>query len=313
MKKISVLASIAGLALLVGACGQALAPTLAYNRGAVEPSFGGAADQGIAPMEAPSVSGEVGAPNSAYSPGSAPADRIVIQTGSLTIVVADPAARVTQIRAMAEGMGGYVVSSYVYKTAYGTQGLTADQATITVRVPADRLDEALAKIKEGASEVRSENVSGEDVTQQYTDLQSRLRNLEAAEAQLQEIMKGATKTEDVLAVYNQLVQVRGEIESVKGQIQYYSESAALSAVTVELIPDEAAQPIETGAWDPNGVVKNAIEALIRALQWLASAAIWIVLYILPVALLAIGLPVLILVLIIRAIRRRRVSKPKIDA
>ena len=114
---------------------------------------------------------------------------------------------------MAEAMGGFVVSSYVYKTAYGNEGLTADQATITVRVPADKLDEALADQGRGRREVRSENISGEDVTQQYTDLQSRLRNLDAAEAQLLDIMKGATKTEDVLAVYNQLVQVRGEIEA----------------------------------------------------------------------------------------------------
>ena len=313
MKKTSTLAAAVLLGVLVSACGQALAPSLNYERGAVAPGLGGVSDQSLPPMEAPAVGAEIGGGNSAYSPGAPAAERIVIQTGSLTLVVSEPAARVTAIRAMAEAMGGYVVSSYVYKTAYGSEGLTADQATITVRVPADRLDEALVQIKEGAAEVRSENISGEDVTQQYTDLQSRLRNLEAAEAQLLDIMEGATKTEDVLAIYNQLVQVRGEIESVKGQIQYYSESAAFSALTVELIPDEAAQPIQTGSWDPNGVVKNAVEALIRALQWLASAAIWLAIYVLPVLLLAVGLPVLILVLIIRGLRRRRMSRPKTDA
>jgi hypothetical protein len=309
MKKQLALTVLAAIGLISAACGSpALAPALEY-RSAGDAAVGGAP----MPAEAPSAPGLVEPVKSEYSSGAPAAERIVIQTGSLTIVVADPAGRVAEIRQMAETMGGFVVSSYIYKTAYGTQGLTADQATITVRVPAERLDEALAQIKQGASEVRSENISGEDVTQQYTDLQSRLRNLEAAEAQLLDIMQGATKTEDVLAVYNQLVQVRGEIESVKGQIQYYSESAALSAITVEIIPDEAAQPIETGSWDPNGTVKNAIEALIRALQWLADAAIWIAIYVLPVLLLAVGLPLLVIVLIVRAFRRRRTAKPKTDA
>ena len=127
----------------------------------------------------------------------------------LTLVVTDPTASVQSITRMAEDMGGFVVSSYLYETALGVGGLTATQGTITVRVPADRLDEALQAIKADVIEVRSENISGEDVTQQYVDLQSRLRNLEAAEEQLQEIMGSATTTEDVMMVFNQLVQVRG--------------------------------------------------------------------------------------------------------
>jgi hypothetical protein len=82
---------------------------------------------------------------------------------------------------------------------------------------------------------------------------------------------------------------------------------------VELIPDEAAQPIETGSWDPKGTVKNAVESLLRALQGLADLAIWIVIYLLPVALLAVGLPLLIIVLIVRGVRRRRMARPKNDA
>ena len=308
MKKSPTLVALILFGLLAAACGAA-APALDYARGAIEPGIGGAPQSVESfPAEAPAD-----AVKSEFSAGSPPTDRVVIQTGSLTLVVIDPAARVVEIRQMAEAMGGFVVSSYVFKTGYGVEGLTADQASVTVRVPAARLDEALDQIKQGAVEVRSENISGEDVTQQYTDLQSRLRNLEAAEAQLLDIMEGAFKTEDVLAVYTQLVQVRGEIETVKGQIQYFSESAAFSALSVELIPDEAAQPIETGSWDPKGTVKNAVESLLRALQGLADLAIWIVIYLLPVALLAVGLPLLIIVLIVRGVRRRRMGRPKTDA
>ena len=308
MKKSPTLVALVLFGLLAAACAAA-APALDYARGAVEPGIGGAPQsvEGF-PAEAPAD-----AVKSEFSAGSPPADRIVIQTGSLTLVVTDPAARVIEIRQMAEAMGGFVVSSNVYKTGYGIEGLTTDQASITVRVPAARLDDALEQIKHGAVEVRSENTSGEDVTQQYTDLQSRLRNLEAAEARLLSIMQEATKIPDILAVSNELDRVQGEIEVIKGQIQYYSESAAFSALSVELIPDEAAQPIETGSWDPKGTVKNAVESLLRALQGLADLAIWIVIYLLPVALLAVGLPLLIIVLIVRGLRRRRMARPKNDA
>ena len=298
------------LGILASACGQAAAPLLEYRSSEPGIGGGGAPVEGFVGAEAPAA---VDAARSDYSANLPATERIVIQTASLTLVVADPASRVSEMRRMAEDMGGFVVSSYVYKTAYGIEGLTADQATVTVRVPAERLQDALEQIKAGAVEVRAENVSGEDVTQQYTDLQSRLRNLEAAEAQLLDIMEGAIKTEDVLAVYNQLVQVRGEIESVRGQIQYYSESAAFSAVSAELIPDEAAQPIETGIWNPQGTVKVAVEALLRALQNIADAAIWIALYVLPVALLVFGLPLLVIVLIVRAVRRGRAKRPKPEA
>jgi hypothetical protein len=92
-----------------------------------------------------------------------------------------------------------------------------------------------------------------------------------------------------------------EIEMVRGQMQYYEESAALSSITAELIPDVAAQPIEIGGWQPQGTVKAAVEALIQALEWLADAAIWLAICVLPVALL-VGLPVF---LIVRSARRRR--------
>jgi hypothetical protein len=198
-------------------------------------------------------------------------------------------------------MGGFVVSSYLYQTAYGSGDLTTTQGTLTIRVPAERLDEVLEAIKSTAIEVRSENISGEDITQQYVDLQSRLRNLEAAEEQLQEIMGSATRTEDVMMVYNQLVQVRGEIETVKGQMQYFEQAARLSAVTLELIPDAAAQPLQIAGWRPEGTAKAAVEALVRTLQFLADAGIWAVICVAPVGLL-LGLPAYF---IVRSIRRRR--------
>lgn len=197
------------------------------------------------------------------------------------------------ITQMAEGMGGFVVTVNTYKTAYGPQSVTATRASMTIRVPGERLNEALRQIKSMAVEVQSENVSGQDVTAEYTDLQSRLKNLEAAERQLQSIMEEATKTEDVLAVYNQLVSTREQIEVIKGQMKYYEEAAAMSAVTLDIIPNVVTQPIEIGGWHPEGTAKESIETLIRIVQGLTDFLIRFTIVCGPF-LIAIGVPAFVI-------------------
>lgn len=233
------------------------------------------------------------------------AERMVIQNASLSIVVNDPVKIVADIGLMAEEMGGYVVSSNMYKTTYGDPETKVDQGSITIRVPSERLNEALEAIKDDALEVRNESVSGQDVTEEYTDLQSRLRNLEAAEEQLREIMASATKTEDVLRVFQDLRQVREEIEVLQGRVRYLEESARLSAIAVDVIPDVATQPLQIGRWQPQGTAKRAVESLIRALQLLVDAGIWVGICVLPVAII-LGAPAYFVVRAI--IRRRRKAK-----
>ncbi len=232
--------------------------------------------------------------------------RMVIKNAALSIVVVEPAKAMDEIISMAEEMGGFVVSSNMWQTTL-SNGVTVDQANINIRVPAERLDEALSRIKDGAGEVRSEQISGEDVTSQYTDLQSRLRNLEAAETQLAQIMDDATDTEDVLQVYNNLVSVREQIEVIKGQMQYYEQAAALSSISIDIIADEADQPIQIGGWQPVGVAKDAIEALINALQGLVNIVIWLVIFVLPLV-LVIGFPVSFLWRRFRRWRQKRKEK-----
>jgi hypothetical protein len=130
--------------------------------------------------------------------------------------------------------------------------------------------------------------------------------LQAAELQLRQIMSQTTRTEDVLNVYNQLVQKRGEIEQVKGRMQYLSQSAAMATVTVTLTPDQLAQPVQVAGWRPEGVVKSALEALISGLQTVATIVIWLVIVVLPIGLIVI-LPI---VVIARLLRRRNKNKPQ---
>ncbi len=233
-------------------------------------------------------------------------ERLVISNAFLSMVVPEPSTSVNEIAALARELGGFVVSSNVFQTTFTELAVTADQASITIRVPSERMDEALETIKEGATEVRNENVTSDDVTQEFTDLESRLRNLRAAEEQLLDIMNNAEKTEDVLSVFNQLTQIRAEIEVIQGRIQYLSESARLSAISVDLIPDVAAQPLEIGGWRPEGTVKEAFTALIQALRFLGNAGIWTLICVVPFGLIA-GVPTYF---IGKAVRRRRQASRK---
>jgi hypothetical protein len=232
--------------------------------------------------------------------------RIVLMNADLSIVVVDPGSAMKTITKMANDMGGFVVNSQLTKVQT-SNGIEVPQATITVRVPAEQLttamDQIKALVKDSQTDILSENVTGQDVTKEYTDLKSQLLNLQQAETQLQKIMDSATKTQDVLDVYNQLVQVRQQIDVLQGQIQYYDQASRLSAISVTIQAQEAVAPLTVGGWQPVGTARNALQALVNSLKFLANAGIWIIIYILPM-LVAIALPIWLLVIIIRAIVRR---------
>ncbi|MBI4927714.1 MAG: DUF4349 domain-containing protein, partial [Anaerolineae bacterium] len=104
-------------------------------------------------------------------------DRLVIKNANLSMAVIDPASAMNSVAQLATDMGGFVVSSNLYKTT-DSNGVETPQANISIRVPAEKLDEAMTKIKTLApdpkNDILSENVSGQDVTKEYTDLNSRL-------------------------------------------------------------------------------------------------------------------------------------------
>ncbi len=237
-------------------------------------------------------------------------ERMIIKNADLSIVVEEPLQKMDAIAEMAAEMGGFVVNSNVWQTTLNN-GSKVPHAAINIRVPAERFDEALDAIKAGVGEIASENVSGQDVTSEYTDLRSRLTNLEAAEAQLQEIMDQATKTEDVLQVYNNLISVREQIEVIKGQMQYYEQAAALSMISVDITGDAEAQPIQIGGWKPGGVAKDAIETLVDTLQWLGDMAIWFVLCVLPIGVI-LGIPLYFVGRSLGKFRKRRKAEKAAD-
>ena len=281
----------------------------------------GAAEQSVESweMEAPMVAaappaemdyagGEMSAEKVLAETEATNGDRIVIKNANLSIVVSDVAAAMEEIATMSEGMQGFVVNSNLYKTTT-SQGLEVPNANITIRVPAARLDEALAQIKgmvaDPKVDILSEDVSGQDVTGEVTDLESRLRNLRAAEEQLIEILDRATEAADVIEIFRELTSVREQIEVIEGQIKYYRESAALSAISVYLQAKEAMEPITIAGWQPGVEVQKALQALVDGGKIIVNILIWLALFAIPI-LAVIGLPIY---LIVRLIRKRRKAKP----
>ena len=131
-------------------------------------------------------------------------DRLVTYNAALTLVVEDPVASLQQAAAIAAEAGGFVVSSNIYEVppdilqprtpfedsrAQPAFAQGVQQASITMRVPAERRLQATERLHQLALEVRSESLSGQDITQEFTDLSARVRNLEAAETRLMEIME----------------------------------------------------------------------------------------------------------------------------
>jgi hypothetical protein len=286
------LAACGGMASQESAMAPAMAPEPAMDFEAEE--MAGDFDDGMAYSETDRSAGEA-----LNTQTEIPQQRLIIRTADMSIVVADTEAAMKTIAQMVEENGGWVVNSSAYQ--YSETAVTGD---ITVRVPADGFNSATEAIRGLAIEVQSESTSGQDVTEEYVDLSSRLENLESTAARVRSFLDETKTVEEALAVNQELSRLEGEIEVIKGRMQYLSQSASFSTISVHLTPDEAARPVEVAGWRPEGVAKDALESLISFLQFMVEALIWVVIFLLPVVII-LGIP---LWLVVRFIRRRRQNK-----
>jgi hypothetical protein len=159
----------------------------------------------------------------------------------------------------------------------------AASATITVRIPAKKLDQALAEFKKLAVKVVSENLSGTDVTEEYTNIEARLATLYKTKTKFEEIMQKASRIQDILEVQRELINLQEQIDALVGQKQYLEKSAALAKITIYLSTDELSLPYApTDNWSPKLVFKQAVRSLILVLRKIATVLIWAFVY-LPLA------------------------------
>jgi hypothetical protein len=218
--------------------------------------------------------------------------RLIVRTASVRLLVDEVGPTAIQISELSRSVGGVLVNS----TQREENGRPT--ATVTIRVPAERFEEVMEQLRGMAVRVSSEQVSAQDVTEEFVDVDARLRNLRATEERYLALLQQARTVEDILKVEQQLSNVRGQIEQLQGRLEFLRRSAQTSLITVELRPLLASQtPID--GWSAWPVIAQAWAALLSALQFLIAAVIWLAVF------SPLWIPGLLL---IRSWRRRRAGR-----
>jgi hypothetical protein len=163
-------------------------------------------------------------------------ERKLIRNADIRLESGDPADTQRRVSAIAEAHGGFVVSSESRQMNAEGQLKPEMTVTITVRVPAARFDAVISEIRGAGSRVAQDKVTTQDVTEEYIDLEARIRAKQALEAQFMEIMKQARTVSDALEVQRQLSDVRAEIERLEGRRRFLENQTSLSTINVTIQP-----------------------------------------------------------------------------
>jgi hypothetical protein len=200
-------------------------------------------------------------------------ERMIIRTGDMSLVVEDIISARDEIAQMATGFGGYVVSSYISGEEQDMRG------NISIRVPDEKFESTFTELRNLAVRVKSENISSRDVTEEYIDLEARLKNAEATESQYLALLDKATDVEDILSIYDSLSRVRSEIEQIKGRMQYLERTSSMSLISVYLEPQATAKPLVRAGWSALEVLKSAVRGIITFGQVLGTIVLWLIIFI----------------------------------
>jgi hypothetical protein len=157
-------------------------------------------------------------------------NRKIIYTAKLDIVVKNYQHTLNHIQTQVADYGGYIVESNMSKS----EGDETTNGYITVRIPQEEFREFIQLVEEGSSNVLESSISGQDVTEEYVDLESRLKSKRVVEERLLSFMEKAEKTEDLLTISNDLASVQEEIEEIMGRMKYLDNRAELATVTIHI-------------------------------------------------------------------------------
>ena len=215
--------------------------------------------------EAPSVPGEGGRDEESSFLEEPTEDREIVKTGSMTLEVENIAETLDEVAEMADELNGYVVSSYKYEYERGVLG------RITIRVPFEKFEEAFERLRQLAIAVPDETTRATDVTEEYVDLEARLSNLLATEAQYLALMEKAENVEEMLMVQRELSKVRGEIEQIEGRMKYLEQTSETSLIEVNLQESKGL----TEPWSASAALKSAVRGLTTFGRGLATVLIWL--------------------------------------
>lgn len=306
-----VLLSTLTVLLLAGCGGAAPAATQAPAAGDfAEQEFAAATEPPMVMEEAaPPVKAEAPAPAAtaaAFEIKDSAGENVVVQTsnrkiiknGEMRLLVKDTDVAIDRATQVITDLGGYIVSSRTWYDDY--YGNNVKYATITIGIPVDQFERALQRFRDLSIRVLDENATGEDVTDQYVDLQSQLQNLEATQARIQEFLKDAKTVDEALKINQQLSDIQGQIEEIKGRMNYLSNRAAFSTITVNfepelpiltptptrtITPTLTPQPTSTPVpWKPGETFASAQRTVTSAYRGIFDFLIWLAVVILPILL-----------------------------
>ena len=175
------------------------------------------------------------------------AERKIIRNGELTLEVASTTDTLHRVASIAAANGGFVVTSESKQRENVDPGQRTLDIKLVVRVPSAQFGVTVDEIKKLATNTPQENITGQDVTEEFIDLEARIKTQKALELQFLEIMRQAYKVADALEVQRQLADVRTDIEKLEGRKRFLENRASLSTITVNLqTPKPAIAVTSTG-------------------------------------------------------------------
>jgi hypothetical protein len=233
-------------------------------------------------------------------------DRKIIRNADITIEVDSTSEAQHRVTSIAEARGGFVVTSESKQRQSVDPSQRATDFKLVVRVPEDQFGVALDEIKKLATNVPEEKATGQDVTEEFIDLEARIKTQKALEAQFLGIMKQAYKVEDALEVQRQIAEVRTEIERLEGRKRFIENRSSLATITVNI---QAPKPAI--ATTPTGFGHSLREAISESVELGSGLLIFFVRFLIVMfpVLLFVGLPsALVLRYFMRRAKRVRLAQ-----
>jgi hypothetical protein len=279
-----------GLMMVVAACAGGDSATEATVE-TVSDDFSG----GAAPPETAAPEEAAGAPEGEGVALGRLGDRKVIHTAAISIEAEDTRAAYRRIQAMVEEGGGFIQSATVADVEASEDQPRID---LVVRIPAGDLTNTLEAIGALGTRIVSQSQQGQDVTEEYVDLEARIENLSLLERELRALLAEVRQNPEadpqkLLEVFNEISRVRGEIEQLEGRRRLLDELTDLATVEIAIDPTPAATPVVAEGWAPLAVARQALQDLVGAGQGVVDFLIRFGIYVLPLLLVFVGVPALV--------------------
>ena len=235
-------------------------------------------------------------------------NRLIIKDAEIKLLVENSDVAIDRITQVVSDVGGYIISSRVWYKDWGDESYK--YSNITIGVPADQFERSLSRLRGLALRVTDEKAIGEDVTDQFVDLQSKLENLQATRERVLGFLDQAETVEEALAINEELSKIEGQIEELQGRSNYLSDRSAFSTITItiepelqEILPTPTPTPQPTPTpipWDPSKTFERATETLTFTYRGLFDILIWIGVVILPI----VGPPVVIIWIVMKYLKNK---------